>query len=205
MDCTGAARREQICREYNVTAVGCYVLFDEQTIRSDAGGRIITDKYYLFTCICENPHREEVIKCGQPTARHLCELSGQTLPSEFNPFQGEYEGGGDGGGVNHGNAVHWHPSRRQLHNAIMLFITRYGERLQPNSPIFSIKENVERNIEEPVEARSVCGVNTIIGKFGTTMSEIMQYFSRFRPVRDFHFNILEQILQERGIDENNFI
>mgnify|MGYP006990120637 FL=1 len=61
------------------------------------------------------------------------------------------------------------------------------------------------HIEEPVEARSVCGVNTIIGKFGTTMSEIMQYFSRFRPVRDFHFNILEQILQERGIDENNFI
>ena len=44
-------------------------------------------------------------------------------------------GAGDGGVVHH----QWHRTRRQLHNAIMIFITRYGDILQPNSPIFEIK------------------------------------------------------------------
>lgn len=203
MNCTGEARREQISREYRIEVAGCYKLIDGNTIVSDAGGNIITDKYYLFSCIHRKTNQEETIRCGQPTARHLCELSGKALPSEFNPFQEEHgNGGNDGGGD--GDAVPWHRSRRQLYNAIMLFITRYGTTLQPGSPIFRVKTRVEANVTEPVETRDVLAVNKILSGYKTTMSRILQDLSRTRVVRHFNFNTLEQILLERNIDVDNF-
>lgn len=92
---------------------------------SDAGGKIITDKYYLFRCIHRISHNEDTIRCGSGAANHICRLIGANMPTEFNPFHEPHGGGvGGGGGVVH---HHWHRTRRQLHNAIMLFITRYGD------------------------------------------------------------------------------
>ena len=201
MDCTGEEKREQICREYDIKAIGCYKLFDGRTIESDARGNIITDKYYLFQCIHRITHQEETIKCGEPTARHICNLCGIMLPSEFNPF---FEENGGGGGAGGGSTASWHRSRRQLHNAIMLFVTRYGTGLKPDSPIFKIKTRVEENVTAPVETRDVLAVNTIIGKYKTTISQILQDFAKTRMVRNFNFNALEQILQEKDVDKNNF-
>ena len=202
MDCTGEIKREQICRVYDIEVVGCYKLFGGQSIVSDAGGNTITDKYYLFTCVHKGTKQEETIRCGQPTARHICGICGINIPSEFNPFREEHMGG-DGGGGNR-DGVLWHRSRRQLYNAIMLFITRYGAGLKPDSPIFKIKARVEADVTEPVEARDVLAVNTILGRYQTTMSKLLREFARTRDVRNFNFNMLEQILVERQIDNNNF-
>lgn len=45
MKCTGEKRREQICREYDIKAIGCYKLFDGREIESDAGVNTIIGKY----------------------------------------------------------------------------------------------------------------------------------------------------------------
>ncbi len=201
MDCTGEIKRERICREYYIEVIGCYKLFDGRTIVSDAGGNVITDKYYLFKCTHKITQEEENIRCGQPTARHICNLSHNILPSEFNPFREENEGGGGSGGV---NTMQWHRSRRQLINAIMLFITRYGDGLKPDSPIFKVKARVESDVTVSVEARDVIAVNTIIGRYCTTIGRILRDFARIRAVRNFNFDTLEQILIERNIDINNF-
>lgn len=202
MDCTGESKRIRICRDYDIEVVGCYKLFGGRSVRSDAGGKIITDKYYFFKCIHKTSHREEHIRCGNGAANHICRLIGVSMPTEFNPFFEPHLGGGDGGGgvVHH----HWHRTRRQLHNAIMLFVTRYGTVLQPDSPIFEIKARVEQNIEEPVRECDVLAVNTILGAFHTTMSNILNEFARTRTVRNFHFDTLEQILINRGLTTNNY-
>lgn len=202
MNCTGVKRREQICREYDVKVVGCYKLFGGQTIVSDAGGNVISDKYYYFVCTHRRTNQKETIKCGLPTAKHICRLLGQELPKEFNPFQEENTGGGGGNGAN--GSVRWHRTRRQLHNAIMLFITRYGAGLKPGSPIFNIKISVEQNVSTEVEKCDVRGVNTILGRYNTTVSEILQQFARERAVRNFNFDTLVQIIRDSKEEKNNF-
>ena len=179
MKCTGEKRREQICREYDIKAIGCYKLFDGREIESDAGGNTITDKYYLFQCIHKKTRQEEMIQCGQPTAKHICNLCGIELPSEFNPFLEVNGGGGGGSGGSGGKGtVRWHKSRRQLYNAIMLFITRYGTSLKPDSPIFKIKNEIESDVTEPVKSNYVLGVNTIIGKYNTNITKILNDLSK---------------------------
>ena len=201
MNCTGERRRIQICNDYDVEVVGCYKLFDGRSVVSDAGGKIITDKYYFFKCIHKTSYREENIRCGTGAANHICRLIGARMPTEFNPFYEPHIGGGGGGGVVHHQ---WHRTRRQLHNAIMIFITRYGTILQPNSAIFDIKARVEQNVENPVREGDVLAVNTILSAFHTTMSDILNDFARTRTVRTFRFDTLEQILFNRGVTTNNY-
>ncbi len=202
MNCTGAKRREQICRDYNVKVVGCYKLFGGQTIVSDAGGNVIRDKYYYFICTHRRTNQKETIKCGQPTARHICHLIGQELPKEFNPFQEENIGGGGGNGGN--GSGRWHRSRRQLYDAIMLFITKYGTKLDPDSAIFKIKERVELNVLTKVEEKDVRAVNTILSGFKITVLEILRQFERERAIRNFNFDTLVQIIRDSNEEKNNF-
>lgn len=201
MDCTGEANRIRICNEYDIEVIGCYKLFDGRRVISNAGRRIITDKYYLFKCTHKITSREESIKCGSEAASHICRLTGNSMPVEFNPFQEVNDGGGGAGGIGGQN---WHQTRRQLHNAIMLFITRYGDRLQPDSTIFKIKARVESNFQNIVEERDVLAVNTILGSFHTTIPNILDDFSRTRAVRNFRFNALERMLLDKGVATNNF-
>lgn len=203
MNCTGEDTRIRICRNYEVEVVGCYKLFDGRTVVSDAGGRIISDKYYLFKCTHRISGQEETIKCGASAAQHICQLIRADMPTEFNPFQ-EHHDGGVGGGA---GGIHrrWHRSRRQLDNAIRLFITRYGDRLQPNSTIFTILARVNSDVQAPVEERDVLALNTILSAFHTNITTILNDFERTRAVRNFNFDTLEQILTARNVETNNYI
>lgn len=207
MNCTGKVRREQICNDYNITPVGCYKLFGGLTMVSDAGGRKLCDKYYLFLCEHKTTMDKQKIICGYPTAKHLCNLSDQLLPSEFNPFQEEHvnDNNNNNGGYDDNEILQWHRSRRQLYNAIMIFITRYGKNLVPKSAIFRIKDSVESNVAEQVEINDVLGVNTIIKKYNTSIPTILEEFEMERAVRRFTFDELEQIINDRNIDYNCFV
>lgn len=200
MNCTGKSTRERICREYEVEVLGCYKLFDGRTVISDAGGKLITDTYYMFKCIHRTSREERIIRCGKMAAKHICDLSGKILPSVFNPFQQPGHGGGTGGGV----GPRWNRSRKQLYYAIKLFIMRYNEELEPNSAIYDVLSRVESVPGEPATGRDVSAVNTILEGFHTTMTTIITHLTRTRAVREFHFDALEPILLERGCTTNNF-
>lgn len=203
MNCTGRGNRKRICEEYDVQAIGCIVLYGGRTVISDAGGKVIRDKYYKFLCVNKGDGHREFIQCGYPTAKHICELSGIQLPAEFNPFVGEgNNGGGAGGGQ---NVRPMNRGRKQLDNAIMLFVTAKDEILGPETAIFKIKERVEKDMYNDVDFGDVKAVNTILGKFYTTMSQIIADLGMHGTVRNYNFNILHNMLNEKQIFPNNYI
>lgn len=161
MDCTGEQKRIQICNEYDVTAIGCIVIFDGREVISDAGGQIITDKYYQFRCVHKINKQCDFIKCGEPTARQICNLCGIDLPSTFNPFVAN----GNGIGGHGGHGITWNRARKQLNNAIMLFITAKPDVMQPDKPLYKIKEQNERNKMNPINKSDVKAIDTIFGSF----------------------------------------
>lgn len=204
MNCTGEGNRERICREYNIKAVGCIVLFGGRKVISDAGSRVITDKYYKFFCTHKRDGHHEFIQCGYPTAKHICELCGIEIPTEFNPFIGGDNRGGDVGGIGGGLGRPWNRGRRQLYTAIMLFITAKDAKLAPNTAIFKVKERVEKNVYSNVEIRDVKAMNTILGSYHTTLSSIIADLTPYGNVRQYNFNILFNIIEQEGIAPNNY-
>lgn len=201
MDCTGETRRKKICSEYNIKAIGCIVLYGGRTVISDAGGKVITDKYYKFLCTHKRDRHIEFIKCGYPTAKHICELCSLELSVEFNPFAGA----GRRCSTRTGRGMigrQKNQGRIQLYNAIMLFITEKDDVLVPNSPIFNIKDRVLEDMYSDVKLRDVKAVNTILGKFHTTMPEIIRNLGRYGRMRTYNFNRLIQMIDNEGIENN---
>lgn len=123
LNCTTKERRIEIVTNYVVHADDCICLYGGQTVRSDANNRIISDRYYQFSCSDRKNGDKYVILCGSGAARHFCSLIGESLPSAFSPFVGEAHPGGEGYGG--GEAVEWNATRRLLYYAIRLFIVRY--------------------------------------------------------------------------------
>ena len=194
--------------EYDVKAIGCIVLFGGRTVISDAGGRVITDKYYKFLCIHKYDKHQEFIQCGYPTARHICALGGIELPSEFNPFADDGANGDVGGrgeaGVEDRVIRTLNRGRKQLLNAIMLFVTVNDVILQPQTPIFKIKNRVEGDMHSAVEWRDVKAVNTILGRFHTTMPQIIGQLETYGRTRRYNFDILIGLVDENEIIPNNY-
>lgn len=201
MDCTGEANRERICREYDIKAIGCIVLYGGREVISDAGGKVITDRYYKFLCIHRGDGHHEFIQCGYPTAKHICELSGIELPSEFNPFAG---GGGAAGGNGGRTGRPKNRGRRQLDAAIMLFVTSKDSILRPETAIFKVKERVEEDMYSDLELRDVKAVNTILGNFHTTIPQIIADLRLHGTVRNYNFDILIGMIDDNKIVPNNY-
>lgn len=205
MNCTGEENRKRICREYDVKAIGCIALYGGREVVSDAGGKVITERYYKFLCIHKGDGHHEFIQCGYPTARHICKLSGIGLPMEFNPFKingsGKY-GPGSGGG---GGSKPQNKGRKQLDTAIRLFITVKDVILKPETPIFKVQERVEADMYSDVELRDVKAVNTILGNFHTTLPQIVAELKMHGTVRKYNFDILIDMINKSGIIPNNYI
>lgn len=197
LDCTSPERRVQICQDYDVHADDCITIYGNRTVISDARHHPITDRYYQFSVYnhgADNP--SYVIVCGAGAARHFCQLINQPLPRSFNPFVEEHEPvnqaqGHDNVPQNENN-VQWNPIRRQLYNAVQLFIIRYQHSLKPGTPIFRISQELSQRDIQNVPRFELCsGFSSIVLAFNTSMPEIIEDLQRHRQVRNFNFTELE--------------
>lgn len=204
MNCTGEENRKRICREYDVKSIGCIVLYGGREVISDAGGKVIKDKYYKFLCIHKRDGHHEFIQCGYPTARHICKLSGIGLPMEFNPFVSGSSGKDGHGSVMGGVSKPQNKGRRQLDTAIRLFITVKDAFLKPETAIFKVQERVEVDMYSNVELRDVKAVNTILGNFHTTLPQIVAELRMHGTARKYNFDILIDMINKSGITPNNY-
>lgn len=76
--------------------------------------------------------------------------------------------------------------------------------LKPETAIFKVKERVEKDMYSDVELRDVKAVNTILGNFHTTASQIIKDLSLHGKVRKYNFNILIDIIDANKIIPNNY-
>lgn len=201
MDCTGESTRAKIYNEYDIKAIGCIVLYGGREVKSDAGGKLITDKYYKFLCIHKNDGHHEFIQCGYPTAKLICDAKGIELPSEFNPFKGT---GGIGSSKGGKSVSPKNKGRRQLISAIMLFVTSKDDILKPETAIFKVKERIEKNMYSNLELRDVKAVNTILGNFHTNITKIITELGLHGTVRKYNFDILIKMIDDNKITPNNY-
>lgn len=197
MNCHGHDTRVQIVRDYNIKCIAHIRLLEEQVIRSDAG-RDITDTYYIFECINRNDNNDvDTIVCGTGAARDLLRLAHISAPPVFNMLH-EIDHGGNGGagGGNQHQGDNWDAAAEQLYNAIMILITAWN--LRPG-PIYNYLEEARQYKYCTPFASRIDRINQIIHRHNTSLREIINQIAQNNNVRNYEFNLLEDILHENGI------
>ncbi len=200
MDCRGAVTRELIVNEYVVTPIIHAKLLNGQTKRSDASA-LIMDRYYIFECVHRTTKAKEIIQCGMGAARHLLELTNQKPLHLFNMLKDEGLTGN--GKATSEKQKQWNPVAKQLYHAIMILIVDWDAK--PNTPLFDIKKKAEKYYYcEPFLDR-IKQVNNIIAKDSKnrTITQILDDLrSSGNHVKDYHFQLLTNILIKEGIVSN---
>ncbi len=202
MDCRGHKKRKLIVQNYSVTPVAHIKLISGNKIISDAGGDI-SDSYFIFTCKSNVNNMEEVIYCGKPTAQDFCKMTNQELPKLFNPlivsnkFDNKHIQSNQQKSNN--KPQKWNETRLQLYNATMLLITIFDAK--PNTPLFSIKAELETYVTyEPYFSR-IKAINTIIHKSNKTLRDILDELGQVNNLKEYSFDLLVSRLKEKNIQQ----
>lgn len=200
MNCRGKHRREEIVRDYYIHCTAYIRLLNGRVIRSDAE-RDITRKYYIFSCINKNDANiVEQICCGEGAGREFLQLANIVAPPIFNMLH--EENNDKNHRENHGNSDGviqkkvWNEAALQLYNAIMILITAWD--LQPG-PIFKyLKEAKQYSYCVPY-ANRVKKINDILHRNNTSIREVLNQLAENNNLREYHFNLLEDILHQENI------
>ncbi|WP_333679852.1 hypothetical protein [Dyella sp.] len=201
MYCRGESTRREIVEKYKVQPIAHVKLLDGQTKKSCACAPL-TDQYYCFAYESHtNPKDKGSFYCGEPTAKHFLELIKHPVLTCFNPLVSDATSGGWGGGD--GSAASpskkWHPTAKQLHDAIQLLIVAWET--SPGGALLEIKNGLEKFCDREPFPGKVKAVNTIIGydKQKRTLSQMLAELAERNRIREFHFDRLDAILAAEGI------
>lgn len=199
MDCRGHKKRKMIVQNYLVTPIAHIKLISGNKKISDAGGDI-TDSYFIFNCKSKENGISEIIYCGKPTAQDFCNMTEQKLPELFNPLKTPEKSGNIYNYTNnqtpYKESKKWNETRLQLYNATMLLIAFFDAK--PNTPLFSIKAELETYITyEPFLTR-IKAINTIIHKSNQTLRDILDNLSKRNNMKDYSFQLVEKAQRKLG-------
>jgi len=198
MYCRGRKKREEIVRDYEIDCIAYMRLLEGRTIRSDAE-KDITRTYYIF--ICKNKTNSSDIRkicCGEGAGRELLKLANITSPILFNMLHEDATGpsGGNSGSNNSSNGIIWHPAAKQLYDAIMILINAWD--LRPG-PIFNyLKEARKYSYCEPYVNR-IEKINNILHRHNTSMRDILKLLAKNNNIKEYKFDLLEEILHRSNI------
>lgn len=143
------------------------------------------------------------IVCGTGAARDLLQLANITAPPIFNMLH-EVGGAGGAGRGNQHQDEEWDAAAKQLYNAIMILITVWN--LRPG-PIYNYLEEARRYRRCAPYSYRVDRINQIVHRHGTSLRDVLNQLAQNNNIRNYEFNLLEDILHNDGIvsyfeDEN---
>ena len=202
-------RRVIVAHNYNVEVVAYLTLFNNQKIKSAAGG-IVKNRYFIFRLTNKVDDSDtEIIYCGYRAGESLCSIAGINIPARFNPLAVNHQNRNNftaGNGSNSGNnRVVWDNTRKQLYDAVMLLISFLGDQ-NPDSFLFSIKSSLEEteHIGHPPSIKMIKAVNNVIHKIKkfNSLRDIINYLhKKGNNVRTFQFDLLIEKLNAEQIPE----
>lgn len=189
-------------QNYIVTPIAHIKLINGNKKISDAGGDI-SDSYFIFSCKSKKNNSEELIYCGKPTAKDFCNMINQKLPELFNPLKSSEESVGGYNYINRQESAdktsRWNETRLQLYNATMLLITLFDAK--PDTPLFSIKAELETYVTyEPFFAR-IKAINTIIHKSKKTLRDFLDELGQKNDIKEYTFDLLVSKLRDKNIQQ----
>jgi len=125
----------------------------------------------------------------------------------FDPLVSENIGTRTSNGPNSssgGNNI-WHPTAKQLSNAINLLVICWGQ--IPGGVLQKIKNEIEENKNNEPLLRQIKAINTIISrdKGGRTLQQMLDDLRKNdNKVRNFYFDLLNEALLKNNIGQSFF-
>lgn len=199
MNCHGHETRVKIVNRYDLKCIAHIKLLNGQTIHSDAGGNII-DKYYIFECRRKGSSLvDETILCGNVAAKDFFQLANISAPPVFNMLREPEVDNRNGlaGSTHDGSIKHdiWNDAAKQLHNAIMILIVAW--QLRPGKMYEYLEEAKKYKYCVPYADR-VDRINQIFHHHNTSLRAIINNLAINNNIRNYRFNLLEDILHENS-------
>jgi hypothetical protein len=206
LPCRSSAVREKLVKEYNIKPIAHVRLLNGQERRSCTND-MLTDSYYCFTYRAKESDVTDTLLCGTHAANHFLELIHHPKLKIFDPSASEATVTGTNGGINGntGGNVSWHPTRKQLFNAINLIIICW--RQVPGGVLQKIKEEIEGSRSQEPLPRQIKAINTIISRDhkGRTLQQMLEELrNNNNNIRAFSFNLLKEALIKNGVTESFF-
>jgi len=198
--------REKLVQEYEIKPIAYVRLLNGQERRSCTKDLLI-DSYYCFSYRAKNSDITGTFLCGTYTANHFLELIQHPKLKLFNPLVSENVGTRTSSGTNKDKGLNdtWHPTAKQLFNAINLIVICWGQ--VPGGVLQKIKNEIEKNKSREPLPKQIKSINTIISKDkkGRTLQLMLDDLRKNdNMIRDFHFNLLNESLVSNEIEKSYF-
>lgn len=204
LNCRGAETREKIVRLYDIKLIIYAKLLNGKTKHSDAH-ETLTDRYYEFECTLKsNKNVIKAITCGSGVGEHLLELANIKRPPIFNPFKSQNIDTHGGNTYNNGSNTNekvWNPLAKELYDAIRWLICCWD--VVPHGDLLKIKEGLEEYYYNEPFLRKIIHVNNIIhkDKKERTISKMIDEVREVgNDVREYRFNLINKMLEEKGVE-----
>lgn len=205
MNCRGHDTRIEIVNKYILFPIAHLQLLNGQQKKSDAGP-IIENDYYIFRLVNKgNESDVRNIVCGIEAASDFLNLIHHKPLPIFNPLvSGRTEQNINNNSPSFQNGKINNETAKQLYNATMWVILIINARI--NSPIFKIKNNLEKNMNYEPYLSIIKSVNTIIKSCfkEKTLSDKINELRKSNNIRNSvcNFSLLQEKLKNVDITSN---
>lgn len=115
----------------------------------------------------------------------------------FNPLVSNGSGTGGGGG---NGSREWHPVAKQLNDAINMIVVCWD--IVPGGPLASIQTKLLQYKNYEPYFSKIKSVNTILSHDGRTLQQMIDELRINNNVRQFRFDLLNEMLKVNEIESN---
>ncbi|MGY5345906.1 hypothetical protein ACXFAU_26045 [Paenibacillus glucanolyticus] len=193
-------------QEYNIKPIAHVRLLNGQK-RQSCTKDLLTDSYYCFSYKAKDSYVTGTFLCGTYAANHFLELIQHPKLKVFDPLVSENVGTMTSNGTNRDRGLNdtWHPTAKQLFNAINLIVICWGQ--VPGGVLQKIKNEIEKNKNREPLPGQIKAINTIISRDskGRTLQQMLDDLRKNNNmIRDFHFNLLNESLIKNEVEPSFF-
>jgi hypothetical protein len=176
LPCRGEEERKRIVENYNLSQIAFNRLVNGDNFPSDAGGKDIIDRYYMFEAKNkQNPTDVYAIICGTPTGQSFLQLLHIESMPLFDPLSSQSDGNLIGHIKKYPNhrSKQWNPVMYQLYNATCLIPICWEKVISDG--LLEIKKNCLNYCYSEPYCRRIKPVNNIIQQDskGRTLTEMI--------------------------------
>lgn len=193
-------------QEYDIKPIAHVRLLNGQK-RQSCTKDLLTDSYYCFSYKAKDSDVTGTFLCGTYAANHFLELIQHPKLKVFDPLVSENVGARTSNGTNGDGGLNdtWHPTAKQLFNAINLIVICWGQ--VPGGVLQKIKNEIEENKNRRPLLRQIKAINTIISRDrgGRTLQQMLDDLRKNdNKIRDFNFNLLNESLIKNKVEPSFF-
>ncbi|MEL0636778.1 hypothetical protein V6259_08385 [Marinomonas sp. TI.3.20] len=197
MKCRRTESRQRIVAGYVIHPIAHVKLLNGQE-KLSCTSDTLTDSYYCFDYVSRTDCSDKgTFYCGSHAANDFLSLANLAPLPLFNPLVTSRTGDGGSGGP---PSNKWDPLAKQLNNAINMLVFCWD--IVPGGPLASIQSQLIQYPYSTPYPSKLKSVNTIIGYGGRTLQEMIEGLREVNSVRNFRFNLINEVLRSEGIASN---